>query len=183
MTGVDATGFYLNPINASNQCFGCHGATIAEHLAVYWIGPLLATAATVYLKRLLLEITKSELVVTDTSTQASILQTNHVDTTGKITMSSCKSQESSSESREVTSGTNVHHRTITEQSTSSDHVDTLEPCDESSASGQFERHEHTSEDMEIRKRMKPGSSGTKEGDIGQVGVSREPQSTHHAHLS
>ena len=56
---MDATGFYLNPINASNQTYGCHGASTLEHLLVYWVGPLVATMLTVSLKQHLCEIGKS----------------------------------------------------------------------------------------------------------------------------
>ena len=34
----------MNPLNASNQTFGCHGATPTEHIVVYWIGPMIATS-------------------------------------------------------------------------------------------------------------------------------------------
>lgn len=37
---VHLTGYYLNPLNASNQTFGCHGTTVVEHLFVYWFGPI-----------------------------------------------------------------------------------------------------------------------------------------------
>jgi len=45
--GVDATGFYLNPVNASNQTWGCAGTSHLEHILIYWLGPLAATALTV----------------------------------------------------------------------------------------------------------------------------------------
>jgi hypothetical protein len=44
--GVAYTGMYLNPLNASNQTFGCDGTSAISHLIVYWVGPLLATSAT-----------------------------------------------------------------------------------------------------------------------------------------
>ena len=34
----------MNPVNASNQTFGCDGIGAAEHIFVYWAGPLLAAA-------------------------------------------------------------------------------------------------------------------------------------------
>ncbi len=40
---------YCNPINATNQTFGCDGSTVLEHLFVYWVGPLSATALVVFL--------------------------------------------------------------------------------------------------------------------------------------
>ena len=43
LLGVDWTGFYLNPINATNQTFGCDGVSVWEHIAIYWVGPLSAT--------------------------------------------------------------------------------------------------------------------------------------------
>jgi len=42
--GVDMTGFYLNPVNATNQNWGCDGEDPFVHIFVYWIGPLVATA-------------------------------------------------------------------------------------------------------------------------------------------
>ena len=42
--GVHLTGMYLNPLNATNQHFGCDGISAAEHITIYWIGPLLASA-------------------------------------------------------------------------------------------------------------------------------------------
>ena len=38
------TGFYLNPINATNQTFGCKGLAFIDFVIVYWVAPLLATA-------------------------------------------------------------------------------------------------------------------------------------------
>ena len=32
----------MNPINASNQTFGCKGLTTIEHLLTYWVSPLAA---------------------------------------------------------------------------------------------------------------------------------------------
>ena len=34
---------YLNPVNASNQTFGCSGLSNFKHIVIYWIGPLFAT--------------------------------------------------------------------------------------------------------------------------------------------
>ena len=47
--GVDYTGYYLNPINATNQTFGCRGVSLLEHLVVYWLGPLGAAALGTYI--------------------------------------------------------------------------------------------------------------------------------------
>lgn len=33
---------YLNPINATNQSFGCRGVTALDHFLIYWVGPLAA---------------------------------------------------------------------------------------------------------------------------------------------
>jgi len=41
--GIEFTGMYLNPINATNQTFGCHGTGKLEHLIVYWGAPFAAT--------------------------------------------------------------------------------------------------------------------------------------------
>ena len=35
---------YLNPVNATNQTFGCHGPLLVEFVAVYWLAPFLGTA-------------------------------------------------------------------------------------------------------------------------------------------
>lgn len=39
VTMIHTTGFYLNPLNASNQTLGCRGTSVADHFLVYWIGP------------------------------------------------------------------------------------------------------------------------------------------------
>ena len=51
----------MNPVNASNQTFGCAGISVWEHIFVYWGGPLLASALAVIVQRRLSEITKSNL--------------------------------------------------------------------------------------------------------------------------
>ena len=38
---------YLNPVNATNQTFGCHGPLLVEFVAVYWLAPFLGTALAV----------------------------------------------------------------------------------------------------------------------------------------
>ena len=43
LLGIEFTGMYLNPINATNQTFGCHGTGKLEHLIVYWGAPFAAT--------------------------------------------------------------------------------------------------------------------------------------------
>ena len=40
--GVDLTGMYMNPINATNQTFGCRGINVLEHIFVYWVSVFLA---------------------------------------------------------------------------------------------------------------------------------------------
>ncbi len=49
----------MNPVNASNQTFGCHGTSPLEHIFVYWGAPLLAAAIAVVLHRNLAELTMS----------------------------------------------------------------------------------------------------------------------------
>lgn len=51
--GLHLTGMYANPLNASNQTFGCEGMTILEHLLIYWVAPLSATVIGYKLHRLL----------------------------------------------------------------------------------------------------------------------------------
>lgn len=51
LIAVDITGFYLNPLNATNQHFGCRGLSNVEHVVVYWLGPLAAVATAMYLQR------------------------------------------------------------------------------------------------------------------------------------
>ena len=43
IAGLHLTGMYGNPLNATNQTFGCDGITAVEHFIVYWMGPLSAT--------------------------------------------------------------------------------------------------------------------------------------------
>lgn len=38
--GVSYTGMYFNPILASTMTLGCSGASLGQHLLVYWVGPL-----------------------------------------------------------------------------------------------------------------------------------------------
>ena len=59
--GIHLTGMYMNPVNASNQTFGCAGISVWEHIFVYWGGPLLASALAVIVQRRLSEIVKSNL--------------------------------------------------------------------------------------------------------------------------
>ncbi|ELU12507.1 hypothetical protein CAPTEDRAFT_65598, partial [Capitella teleta] len=47
--GVGYTGFYLNPINATNQTFGCRGISSLHHVIIYWAGPLVSTALVAYI--------------------------------------------------------------------------------------------------------------------------------------
>ena len=56
------TGMYLNPINASTQTFLCKGTSAPEHLLVYWVGPLLATAIASWLGINVQAIIKSPLI-------------------------------------------------------------------------------------------------------------------------
>ena len=51
----------MNPVNASNQTFGCAGISVWEHIFVYWAGPLLASALAVIVQRRLSEMVKSNL--------------------------------------------------------------------------------------------------------------------------
>ncbi|CAD5114723.1 DgyrCDS3766 [Dimorphilus gyrociliatus] len=61
ITGVKATGMFANPVNASNQMFGCSGLTKSEHIFIYWVSPLAATI-TLYLifRRHVVKTVKSE---------------------------------------------------------------------------------------------------------------------------
>ena len=59
LAGVELTGMYLNPINATNQTFGCHGTGTLEHLVVYWGAPFVATACACAMQRHLLDIWKT----------------------------------------------------------------------------------------------------------------------------
>ena len=40
--GVDRTGLFANPINASAQTFWCTNSNVVNHLLVYWVSPILA---------------------------------------------------------------------------------------------------------------------------------------------
>lgn len=43
---IHTTGFYLNPLNASNQTLGCKGTSVFDHFLVYWIGPCVSASLT-----------------------------------------------------------------------------------------------------------------------------------------
>lgn len=58
-SGVDLTGMYLNPVNATNQTYGCHGPWFVEFVLVYWIAPFLGTALAVVTQNDLKSVIKS----------------------------------------------------------------------------------------------------------------------------
>ena len=41
LKGLDSTGFFMNPVLAASQIYGCIGMENWKHLAVYWVGPTL----------------------------------------------------------------------------------------------------------------------------------------------
>ncbi|XP_019630502.1 PREDICTED: aquaporin-12-like isoform X2 [Branchiostoma belcheri] len=49
VTGASWTGMMFNPALAVSMTYGCKGESIIDHVVVYWIGPLIATALSYYL--------------------------------------------------------------------------------------------------------------------------------------
>ena len=58
-SGLKLTGMYLNPVNATNQTFGCQGASVLEHVLIYWAGPICATLLAIIIHNNLPQLTKS----------------------------------------------------------------------------------------------------------------------------
>ncbi|XP_064647978.1 aquaporin-11-like isoform X2 [Lineus longissimus] len=46
--GLNLTGMYLNPANATIQTYGCRGNSRAEYIVVYWCGPLIGAAIGIF---------------------------------------------------------------------------------------------------------------------------------------
>ncbi|KAI0231886.1 hypothetical protein LSAT2_017767 [Lamellibrachia satsuma] len=76
LVGVDFTGMYLNPINATNQTFGCHGTGRLEHLVVYWGAPFAATVCACVTQRHLCDVWKT-MAAEDRSKSNGIYQNNN----------------------------------------------------------------------------------------------------------
>ncbi len=68
LLGVDLTGYFVNPVNASNQTFGCHGTSALEHIIIYWLGPMTGAACGVVLRNHLWELFGT--ITKDTSVKA-----------------------------------------------------------------------------------------------------------------
>ncbi|XP_019630501.1 PREDICTED: aquaporin-12-like isoform X1 [Branchiostoma belcheri] len=49
LLGASWTGMMFNPALAVSMTYGCKGESIIDHVVVYWIGPLIATALSYYL--------------------------------------------------------------------------------------------------------------------------------------
>ncbi|CAH1788748.1 unnamed protein product [Owenia fusiformis] len=62
LTGILYTGMFLNPANASVQTFGCDGVSTVEHIFIYTIGPMVATALAYKLHSHLAYVIKTEMV-------------------------------------------------------------------------------------------------------------------------